>query len=206
MRIRDWSLMALFGITVAAGLGSLTAEDAQNANKDEAKSDTSKESRETQRIKSRPKIVHEETIALVHGTGVRSSTLVGLDVVNEKGESLGSVSDLVLNLQSGQIEYVATSFGGFLGIGDKMFAIPWKSLRFTHAKDNPNHQLLVLDLPQETLKNAPGFDQNNWPGTKDNEYWLKIDRFYKVDSKTGNKDDRNKNRDQSAEKNKDTKS
>lgn len=111
---------------------------------------------------------------------VRTSTLTGLDVVNEKEKSLGSVSDMVVDLKTGQIQYVATSYGGFLGIGDKMFAIPWKALRFTHAKDNPDHQLLVLDMPQEVLEKAPGFNQNNWPGTKNSEYWVEVDRFYKA--------------------------
>lgn len=215
MRIMDWSLMTLIGFSLALGSACLRAEDAKDAKsgdkENRAKSDNSKESRDSRQGKqSRPRIVHEETIALVHGTGVRASTLQGLDVVNEKGESLGSVSDMVVNLETGQIEYVATSFGGFLGIGDKMFAIPWKSLRFTHAKDNAKQKLLVLDIPQETLKDAPGFDQNNWPGTTDNEYWVKIDRFYKVDSKTGKnrskageKGDQNKDSDKSAAKDKD---
>jgi len=207
MRIRDWSLVMLAGILLAAGSIGLTADDTKNANKDDkqsqAKSENSKNSGNSQGDKkSRPRIVHEETIALVHGTGVRSSTLVGLDVVNEKGESLGSVSDMVVNLENGQIEYVATSFGCFLGIGDKMFAIPWKSLRFTHAKDNPDHKLLVLDMPAETLKNAPGFDQNHWPGTQDNAYWVRIDKFYQADSKTGRTNSAKKNSDAGVDNNK----
>lgn len=189
MYVARWTLAIGLGMALCLGAGSIRAQDAANKDQNEDKATRSEErtrqktektSERKDASQKRTRIVHTELIALKRGTGVRSSTLTGLDVVNEKGKSLGSVSDMVIDLETGQIQYVATSYGGFLGIGDKLFAIPWKSLRFTHDKGDPDQRLLVLDMPQEALENAPGFNQNAWPGTEESEYWVKVDKFYKV--------------------------
>src|SRR5688572_31169658 len=57
-----------------------------------------------------------------------ASTLEGNAVVNAANEDLGTVTDLMLDVRSGRIAYAVLSCGGFLGIGDKLFAIPWPAL------------------------------------------------------------------------------
>jgi sporulation protein YlmC with PRC-barrel domain len=101
-----------------------------------------------------------------------SSSIVGDDVKNMQGEDLGSIKDLMIDLHKGQIEYAVLQFGGFLGIGSKYFAIPWRELRID--TDNRN---FILHRDKEFLKNAPGFDKDHWPGTNSeyyndtNTYW-----------------------------------
>jgi sporulation protein YlmC with PRC-barrel domain len=97
-----------------------------------------------------------------------ASTIIGNRVVNPEGEELGSIKDLMIDLDDEQIAYAVLSFGGFLGLGDKLFAIPLESLTF-EAEDNT----AILDVDKEMLKNAPGFDKDRWPDTAQYEAgWL----------------------------------
>ncbi|MDQ1274938.1 MAG: hypothetical protein QG610_511 [Euryarchaeota archaeon] len=96
-----------------------------------------------------------------------AGTIKGDKVVNRTGEDLGKIEELMIDLQDGRVAYGVLSFGGFLGIGDKLFAIPWKALQPRVHEHN-----FVLDIPKETLKNAEGFDKDNWPIT--NREWLSM--------------------------------
>jgi sporulation protein YlmC with PRC-barrel domain len=100
---------------------------------------------------------------------VRSATtVIGSKVVNPEGEELGSIKDLMIDLDDGQIAYAVLSFGGFLGLGDKLFAIPLEALTF----ETEDHTA-ILDVDKEVLKNAPGFDKDHWPNNAQYEAgWL----------------------------------
>ena len=99
-----------------------------------------------------------------------ATTIVGDKVLNTAGEQLGNIKDLMIDLDDGQIAYAVLSFGGFLGMGDKLFAIPWEAL--TLDLDTADHAF-ILDMDKEVLKNAPGFDKDDWPGTAEYEAgWL----------------------------------
>ena len=89
---------------------------------------------------------------------LKTSKLIGSHVKNKQGEELGEINELVINPQDGRITYAVLSFGGFLGIGDKHFAIPWESLT-----PMPEQQSFLLDVSKEKLAQAPGFDDTNWP-------------------------------------------
>lgn len=87
-----------------------------------------------------------------------ASTINGTKVKNLADENIGEIQDLMINLETGNVEYAVLSFGGFLGIGDKYFAVPVEALQFS-TRDRE----ITLDVDKETLKNAPGFDKNDWP-------------------------------------------
>lgn len=105
----------------------------------------------------------------------RASQLMGLNVNNSAGEKLGTVEDIVINLEDGKVAYVALSFGGVLGIGDKLFAVPYRQMKFMHGKDEMH---FVLDVSKDKLKTAPGFDKNHWPDFADPHWIQQIDQFY----------------------------
>jgi sporulation protein YlmC with PRC-barrel domain len=88
----------------------------------------------------------------------KASKLIGYSVKNKQGEEVGEIEELVINSQDGRIAYAVLSFGGFLGMGDKLFAIPWKSLT-----PIPDQQSFSLDIDKEKLAETPGFDDTNWP-------------------------------------------
>ncbi len=102
-----------------------------------------------------------------------SSSLMGDKVINSQGQDLGKIEDFMINLSSGCVEYAVLSFGGFLGMGDKLFAIPWKAMRL----DTDRHAF-ILDVPKEKLENAPGFDKNNWPDMADPTWSKDINTYY----------------------------
>lgn len=106
--------------------------------------------------------------AALHGVPrmMRSSTIVGSAVRNLKGDDLGKIHELVLDIVTGRIAYAVLAYGGFLGMGDKLFAIPWEAL----MKRSDERQFL-LDLDENTLKTAPGFDRDHYPASADAN-WL----------------------------------
>lgn len=103
-----------------------------------------------------------------------ADTLQGDKVVNLQGEQLGEIQDIMLDVPSGRIAYAVLSFGGVLGIGDKLFAIPWSALTL-----DADRECFVLDIDREQLKNAPGFDKNHWPAMADPAWGSGIHSFYK---------------------------
>jgi sporulation protein YlmC with PRC-barrel domain len=102
-----------------------------------------------------------------------SSTLVGDNVRNLSGEDLGKIEDIMLDVSAARIAYAVLSFGGFLGMGDKLFAIPWEAL----SLDTEN-KCFVLDVPKSLLENAPGFDKDNWPDMADRTWGSEIYSHY----------------------------
>jgi sporulation protein YlmC with PRC-barrel domain len=106
---------------------------------------------------------------------LRATTVIGNKVLNRAGESLGNLKELVIDLEDGHIAYAVLSFGGFMGMGDKLFAIPWEAL-ILNSKD----QTLILDVEPAVLKAAPGFDKDHWPDTSQYEtgWLLDIYKYY----------------------------
>jgi sporulation protein YlmC with PRC-barrel domain len=104
-----------------------------------------------------------------------AGTLIGDDVCNASGENLGDIKEIMLDTQSGRVAYAVLSFGGFLGLGEKLFAVPWDAL----VLDTENKGF-VLNVSKEQLKAAPGFDKGDWPDMTD-PLWIKtIDSYYQV--------------------------
>lgn len=94
-----------------------------------------------------------------------ATSIIGDKVVNPQEEHLGSIEDIMMDVLKGRIEYVVIEFGGFLGIGEKFFAVPFSLLKL----DTKNQQF-VLHQNKETLKNAPGFDKGQWPETNSHQF------------------------------------
>jgi sporulation protein YlmC with PRC-barrel domain len=99
--------------------------------------------------------------------------VVGMKVQDTDGKKLGDIKDLVIDPMDGSIGYAVLDFGGFLGIGDKYFAVPWEALQWT-----ADRKAIVLDVSKKDLKQAPGFDKNNWPDLGSEEQALVIYEFY----------------------------
>jgi sporulation protein YlmC with PRC-barrel domain len=96
-------------------------------------------------------------------TVLSASTIINTSVENSYGENLGKIEELMVDLNSGRVAYAVLSFGGFLGMGDKLFALPFEALSI-----NTEDEKIILDVDKETLENAPGFDKDNWPQFTEN--------------------------------------
>ncbi len=104
-----------------------------------------------------------------------AETLEGDKVVNGKGEDLGSIEDIMIDVQRGRVAYAVMSCGGFLGMGDKLFAIPWNALTL-----DANRHCFVLDADRERFEKAPGFEKDHWPTMADNSWATRVHEFYGV--------------------------
>lgn len=89
---------------------------------------------------------------------VKSTEVIGQAVRNHQGESLGKIEEIVLDKLSGQVRYVVLSFGGMMGLGDKYFAFPWKSISYDAAQS-----CFILNVDKANLKEANGFNKDSWP-------------------------------------------
>ena len=107
------------------------------------------------------------------GLVLSASTLKGDKVVNRQGEDLGKIEELMIDLDRGRIAYAVLSFGGFLGMGDKLFAIPWQAFGVDTAEKR-----LVLNADKELMKKAPGFDKSDWPSMADRAWGTKLYGYY----------------------------
>jgi sporulation protein YlmC with PRC-barrel domain len=111
-----------------------------------------------------------------HGPGpelMGANTLVGGDVYNHKGEDLGEIKEIMLDMRNGLVAYAVLSFGGFLGLGGKLFAVPWAALKL----DTENKRF-VLNVEKDRLSTAPGFDKDKWPNMADAAWARDIHAYY----------------------------
>jgi sporulation protein YlmC with PRC-barrel domain len=102
-----------------------------------------------------------------------ADTLEGDTVVNNRDEKLGEITDIMIDVQTGQVAYAVLSCGGFMGIGDKLFAIPWGALTL-----DASQKQFILDIVKERLKAAPGFDKDHWPSMADSRWASEVHDYY----------------------------
>lgn len=98
-----------------------------------------------------------------------AGSITGDKVRNAAGEDLGKIEELMIDLGNARVAYVVVSFGGVLGMGNKLFAIPMEAL----TVDTEQHDF-VLNVPRETLEKTQGFDKKNWPDLNDLEWQARI--------------------------------
>ena len=104
-----------------------------------------------------------------------TSSLSGTSVENPQGENLGHIEDIMIDLATGRVSYAVLSFGGILGLGDKLFAVPWDAFAI-----NTDEEEFILDVDREFLENAPGFDKNDWPSNPNMTWYNEVYSYYDV--------------------------
>lgn len=127
---------------------------------------------------STPTADHDRTRSAIHGTNPASTllsagTITGDDVCNLQEEKLGTIEELMLDLETGKVRYAVLSSGGFLGMGNRLFAIPWGALQL-----DTEHHRFILDADAERLKAAPGFDKDDWPNMADPDWSKAVESYF----------------------------
>jgi sporulation protein YlmC with PRC-barrel domain len=117
---------------------------------------------------------HEGTDANRPVRRLTATSIIGDSVENPKGENMGKIDNLMINLRTGKVEYAVIESGGLLGVGKKLFAIPFEELRVDEDKE-----LFVLNRDKDYIKNSPGFDSSHWPATNDHSYFDNVNSYYK---------------------------
>ncbi len=123
--------------------------------------------------------------------------LIGRSVTNPQNENIGKIEDVVVR-PNGEIGFAVLSFGGVMGVGEKLFAIPWSLLKTGDpmlkdstdpaaadaAYKRADNVKIVLPIDKERLKNAPGFDKKNWPSLASADWTREVDAYYGPDMKS----------------------
>ncbi len=104
-----------------------------------------------------------------------ATSIIGDSVKNGAGEDLGNIEDLMVNVDGGDVSYAVLSFGGFLGIGDKLFAVPLQAMNL-----DTENKCFVLNESKERLENAPGFDKDHWPNQSDPAWHKEVRSYYNI--------------------------
>ena len=102
-----------------------------------------------------------------------AGSLTGDRVRNAAGEDRGKIEEIMLDVESGTVAYAVLSFGGFLGMGNKLFALPWEALRL-----NQDDHEFILDVDKAMLEQAPGFGKDDWPDMADPAWGNQIHSHY----------------------------
>lgn len=103
-----------------------------------------------------------------------ATSIIGDSVENTDGENMGKIDNLMINLNSGKVEYAVIEFGGLLGVGKKLFAIPFDELKLDAEKE-----IFILNRDKKYLTESPGFDPSHWPKTNDHSYFDSVNDYYK---------------------------
>ncbi len=161
-RILVIGLVAASGSVFAAGQQTTSNPNTQDARTQRDANDRS----QTRSFQGREATVNFSRAAF-------ASDIKGMSVKNTSGDELGAVEDLVLDLQKGHVAYAVLASGGFLGIGEKLIAVPAR--KFKMSEDNKN---LILDVTKEKLSGAPNFDRTAWPDLSDQSWMRIVDRYH----------------------------
>ena len=113
------------------------------------------------------------TTVQTHPNVIPTTAIIGDNVVNRTGESLGKIEELMLDLEQGRVAYAVLSFGGVLGMGEKLFAIPFEALKLDATREH-----FTLDVDKDKMRNAPGFDKKNPPQASDRTWGAEVYKFY----------------------------
>jgi sporulation protein YlmC with PRC-barrel domain len=120
------------------------------------------------------------SIAARPGTAGRASVrpaddLLGTGVYDRRGDRLGDIETLMIDVATGRIAYAVIAIGGFMGIGARLLAVPWTCLVF-----DADHGCFTLDITGERLERAPAFDRNHWPDMSDPDWGRHVHEFYDI--------------------------
>jgi len=102
----------------------------------------------------------ESTMSAAKEHFMLASDLKGNKIVNKSAEDLGTLEDYMVDLETGRIAYAVLSFGGWFGMGSKLFAIPWYAFKMQLFE---NELRIVLNVDKEVLTKAQGFDKSQLP-------------------------------------------
>ena len=104
---------------------------------------------------------------------VKATSVVDVKVIGKNKENLGKIEDIMIEKLSGKVRYVVLSFGGILGMGEKLFALPWRAISY-----EPAEEAFILNIDKETLKDAPGFAKDHWPNMADPLWKKSIESYF----------------------------
>lgn len=96
--------------------------------------------------------------------------------LSEKGKKLGNIEELMIDMRTQHVAYALMTFGGFLGMGERLFAVPFRAFHNDGIKGH-----LFLDVDEDSINNAPYIEKDCWPDMADKNWIREIHAFYGVE-------------------------
>ncbi len=121
----------------------------------------------TKPVAKKPETISSTKQFAEHTGLARASEVVGLSVKDVADKDAGKIEDLLMDAR-GHVAYAVVSFGGLLGVGDKLYAVPWDAVVVDRE-----HKTAYLDVSKETLERAPSFTKDKWPEPSDRDWGSK---------------------------------
>jgi len=166
MHLEQLSKSLVITLTVPALMLASTAFAADKAHK----MDTSKQMTQQERMETRAQAVPSI---------LKISEIMGITVENAQKDNIGEIKEVVVDPSDGSVAYAVLEAGGFLGMGEKYFAIPWRAFQTVADDDDKGDvERLILNVDKDRLKNAPGFDKDNWPDMADAKWGQTVHTYY----------------------------
>ena len=111
---------------------------------------------------------------------IKISEVIGMTVETPQGDNIGEIQDVVMDPSDGNVAYAVLAAGGFLGLGEKFFAIPWRAFQAQADDDDEKGDIdkLTLNVDKDRMQNAPGFDKDNWPDMANQEWGQTVHTYY----------------------------
>ena len=116
---------------------------------------------------------HEGPRANTPAQRLTATSVIGDKVENPQGDNLGKIDNLMVDLRDGRVEYAVLETGAFLGMGGKLFAIPFSELTL-----DPVKEVFILNRSKEYLEKVPGFDKSHWPDTNAHSYFNDVNTYW----------------------------
>lgn len=109
------------------------------------------------------------------GTLIGSDKVEGTAVYGANDEKIGSIERVMIDKMSGRVSYAVLSFGGFLGIGDDHYPLPWQSLKYDTRVGGYR-----TGITEEQLQRAPKYGNDNSWNWNDPAQARSVDAYYGV--------------------------
>jgi len=120
--------------------------------------------------------------------GVRASKLLDQNLVTTGKDKIGDIEELAIDPRNARISYVVVSSGGFLGMGDKMHAIPWAAVKATPGTGKDAPEDLMVDVTKERLQKSPEFKKEEWVRMSEPAWMNELYTYYGVSPYWSGKD------------------
>lgn len=109
---------------------------------------------------------------------MRASELMGKDLHSPSNDEVGEIKELVIDVRGARFPYVVISSGGFLGLGDKLHAIPWEAIQVKPDAAGKDKDKLVVGLAKDRVLKAPEFKKDDWARMTDRAWVSELYTYY----------------------------
>ena len=106
---------------------------------------------------------------------ISADKVEGTAVYNPAGEKIGKIENIMIDKQSGKVAYAVMSFGGFLGIGDKYYPLPWSMLKYDTRLGG-----YVVNLDKKVLEGAPAYESRDRIDWDDAKWGRRVHDYYGI--------------------------